>query len=178
MWTLGLCILEVSCVHNYILLLFLFLSLAFSFCFIYFKFHRITFFVFFPMCVCVLLHKIFYCCMFFFCFVFGVAWSVQVLLHSEKMQGGAIYTQQPATVIAVALMCTRTYTYIHTYKHNTNEQTIYILYSIFVYKRIFSSLCGKFLFSSLSLSHSYCFTFFFFFLFLLFFAESTVVVVS
>lgn len=37
----------------------------------------------------------------------------------EKMQGGAIYTAQHCTV-----------------RHNTNEQTIYILYSIFVHNHI------------------------------------------
>lgn len=63
----------------------------------------------------------------------------------EKMQGGAIYTAQHCTV-----------------RHNTNEQTIYILYSIFVHNHILQFV-RKF---------SFIFFFIFFFSFNLVFSRS------
>lgn len=91
----------------------------------YVYFHQITFLaILFLSFVCSSIFSSFiffllFCCVYqsLCCFLYFLSFARAA--EREKMQGGAIYTVQHSTAW-----------------HNTNEQTIYILYSIFVHNHI------------------------------------------
>lgn len=132
--------------------------------------------------VCIFILFCFWCCI---CCILLESADSETKYKHHCIQRENAGRSNSSTATAAALMCMRTYTHhIHTatYKHNTNEQTIYAyiyymnIFSTLFWYTIFSSLCGNFsAFPSSSSSPVY--TFIFMLLFLLAFVIVLIVVV-